>query len=161
MIRDGDVERENMFVGEAGVARLVSHPVFEIAGVQSSDDDGAVFAVLVEDPVVVRQRVRRADLCPLLSRGGGEGADPTLSLDVDRSLVEVARQAHVPVHADERLVGEVGHRLLVDDVAVLVQNPDELAVLVVHGQSPPAAERRRPRRSATRRYIRRSSRSAE
>jgi len=68
-----------------------------------------VFAVAGEDPVVVGQRVGAADLCGLLTGQRRIGPHPTLPLEADSPLVEATHKAHLLVHLDEFVLGEVGH----------------------------------------------------
>jgi hypothetical protein len=120
--RDGDVERENVPGRQPLVADLVAHPVAEVLGFESTDDDRAVFAILVENPVVVTQRVGRSDLCGLLSRQRRVRPHATLPLEAHCPLVEVASQFHFSIHRDERLVRYVRDRRVRPDPPVVVEN---------------------------------------
>ncbi len=118
---DGDVQREHVHVAESGVARFVAHPVEDVLPGEPAGDERAVFPVLIEDCVLVGQRVRRPDLRPFLARQRGVGAEPTLPLETYHPLVELPRKAHIAVHRNQFLVREVWDEVRVDDLAIGVQ----------------------------------------
>jgi hypothetical protein len=76
-------------VDDGGVARLVTHPVPDILGERPAVDHGPVFAVLVDEPVGVLDRVHRPELRTLLSRERRVRPDTALSLEAVHPLVEV------------------------------------------------------------------------
>jgi len=82
-----------------------------------------VLAVGGDEPVLLGEGRRRADLGTLLARQRGGGAHPALALEAHRPLVEVAGEPHVTVHPDQLLVVQVRDRRAVDDAAVLVEDP--------------------------------------
>jgi len=129
--RDPDVQREDVPVGDRLGPGFVAHPVGEVLGEQVADDGRAVFAVLVGDEIVGRERVGRPDRRALLTRAGRVRPDPPLSLEADRALVEPARGDQVVVDRPELVVREVGDRRVRQGLAVRVE--DAIDILVREG----------------------------
>ncbi len=100
--RDRDADRRDVPVGRAPPAGRMPAPPLEnrLCGHAAHEPDRAL-TIRRKDPVVVAERERRAGLNRLVAPGDRVGADASLALVHDGTLVEGAQQHHAAVQLEE------------------------------------------------------------